>query len=144
MNLDFFSLPWLYWRESYYLLMLFLPVLFIIIPYIKQQIIWQDIADKHLLAWLKLESLDKTQLVSQTISKLLLTLSWLFLCVALAGPRTVKWISPDIVNHNVGVILVVDFSASMMTQDSFDAYKRISRIQQAENIISTWLEKKYK
>jgi hypothetical protein len=144
MNPDLFSFPdfyltRLYWRESYWFLMLFLPVLFVIIPYIKQQTIWQAIADKQLFAWLKTEQLAKTPALSQTISKVLLSLSWCLLCIALAGPRTVKWLPPGVVTDSVGIILIVDFSASMKTTDAFKGYKRINRIQQAENIISGWL-----
>jgi len=50
---DDFHFAGLYWRESYWLFMLLLPILFVIIPYIKQQTIWQTIADEHLFAWIK-------------------------------------------------------------------------------------------
>jgi tetratricopeptide (TPR) repeat protein len=125
MNFDF-----LYWREPLWLLIILIPLLMILIVKIRQKKIWQTVVDPHLLDWV----INKNQLPSQKIMISLLAITWILLCISLAGPRMVKWIPASLKADKMIVISIVDFSRSMTAQEP-----QITRINKAQNLLKQYI-----
>ena len=111
----------------------YLPGAFVLIPvpfllvfgiYFKQTTRWLQIADKPFLPWLQADS-GKLKLTPRL---LLLSAAWLMFCLALAGPRTVQWLPPALLQQNSIVRVLVDFSRSMQAIDR--SQNRIAQVQQ--------------
>lgn len=103
----------LYWREPLLLLLALAPIVVIGLVKWRQSHQWHSIADQHLLPWLKNDQPSSQQFLSIT----LLSLSWILLVIALAGPRTVLWFPPEVVKKENALVIVIDSSASMGAVD---------------------------
>ncbi len=114
----------IYWYLPGALVLLLVPFLVVFGIYFKQRIRWQQIADEHFLPWLQADS-GKLKL---TPCLLFLSAAWLMFCLALAGPRTVQWVPPALLQQSSTVRVLVDFSQSMQAIDS--SQNRIAQVQQ--------------
>ena len=121
----------LYWREPFWLLLLLLPWLIVLLIYFRQKAIWNKIAVPDLQPWVQYHSRQSTD----NFKRVILILSWLLFCIALAGPRTIKWIPPAMQQDNSRVMVLLDFSLSMRAVDT-----TISRIEQIQQLLMHWLD----
>ncbi|MCU7939255.1 MAG: VWA domain-containing protein [gamma proteobacterium symbiont of Bathyaustriella thionipta] len=127
-----FEMP--YWREPLWLLMIFVPVIIILLVKYRQKKIWQQLADPDLLPWVQASPNLSRRFSSQFPGCIFLAIAWIFLSIALAGPRTPQWIPPSL-QADINVVAVIDFSRSMKARD--DKY---DRIVQAQMLLKSWLK----
>lgn len=120
----------LYWREPLWTIFSLLPILFIVVNKLRQRQQWKHIADESLLPWVR--GAQRPQ--RDKISRVLITVAWLLFCIALAGPRTAKWIPPSLQSQNVSVVMIVDMSNSMKAKD-----QRQNRLSQTTDLLRQWL-----
>ena len=114
----------LYWYLPGALVLLLVPFLILIGTYFNQRTLWRQIADKQFLPWLQADSAR----LKLTPRLLFLSLAWLMFCLSLAGPRTVQWVPPALLQQNFTVRVVIDFSQSMQAIDTTQS--RIAQVQQ--------------
>jgi len=107
------GLDMLYWRAPAWLVLSLLPLAAVLVAGLMQRRAWRRLADTRLLPWLQVRSGQSTA----RLQRLLLLLSWLLLCVALAGPRTPAWVPPQLQPQERQLIALVDLSASMRVRD---------------------------
>ena len=114
----------IYWYLPVALVLILVPLLVLFGIYFKQRTRWQQIADTQFLPWLQADS-GKLKLTPRL---LFLSAAWLMFCLALAGPRTVQWVPPALLQQSSTVRVLVDFSQSMQAIDS--SQSRIAQVQQ--------------
>ncbi len=114
----------IYWYLPGALVLLLVPFLVLFGIYFKQKTHWQKITDTQFLPWLQADS-GKPKLTPRL---LFLSTAWLMFCLALAGPRTVQWVPPSLLQQSSTVRVLVDFSLSMQAIDS--SQSRIAQVQQ--------------
>lgn len=128
--IEFFEM--IYWRHTSLLLLLALPIVFLLINYLKQRWQWKNVADDSLQPWLK-----TNQNTSQSISHFLsLTIAWLCFVIALAGPRLIESIPPELQSEPTSLVIILDLSASMNAEDAYPNRKSQS-IQWIQNSLSS-------
>lgn len=125
----------LYWREPFWLLLILLPIMLVVLIHYRQRHLWASIADSNLLPWLKAESPYNVSILTRSM----LLLAWLLFCVALAGPRTPRYIPPSLQVQQEQVVAVIDFSESMKAKDAGLVQSNQSRIQAARQLLEHWL-----
>lgn len=118
----------LYWREPAWLGATLLPLLVYGLVHIRRQRQWARLVDPALLPWAEVSAGSRHGWTRPT----LLLVTWLLLCVALAGPRTPRWLPPE-VKPGVAVVAVVDLSLSMAARD-----ERPDRRARAEALLADW------
>ena len=118
----------LYWREPAWLWVTLLPLLPTLWMYMRRRSAWARIVDPSLRPWVEAPA----QKGRQTLSRVALAVAWLLLCVALAGPRTPRWVPPA-VQQDSAVIAVVDLSWSMAARDA-----RPDRRRFAQALLADW------
>ncbi len=121
----------LYWREPAWALLGLLPLLLVLVSMLRQRRQWHRFADPALLPWLRVQR----QPGQQRLTRLLLVLGWMLLCIALAGPRTALRVPPELRPADSAVVAIIDLSASMRTQDV-----RPDRLGQAQAWLQQWLQ----
>lgn len=118
----------LYWREPAWLGAMLIPLLVYGLARIERQRQWARLVDPVLRPWVEVPAGYRLGWVRSS----LLLVAWLLLCVALAGPRTPRWLPPD-ANPGVGVVAVVDLSLSMAARD-----ERPDRRARAQALLAEW------
>lgn len=125
------SLALIYWREAAWLWLIFLPLLAWYIARYRQVKKLDEVIAPNMRDW---------ALAPQSKKKhhqpILLTLGWILLCVAMAGPRTPIWTPPIPTVEQTNIMLLIDLSASMQAQDVIPS-RRTAALQS----IRSWLEK---
>lgn len=121
----------LYWYQPYVLVIFLLPLALFLVAYIKQQRLLKRFADPQFLPWLKPHPQTKKL---PALKLLFLFLAWLFLCIALAGPRTIKWLPPSLQQDISTVRVQIDFSQSMRAVDNVS-----NRIIQSQQQLQSWV-----
>ncbi|MCB1787052.1 MAG: VWA domain-containing protein [Chromatiaceae bacterium] len=120
----------LYWREPAWLGAMLLPLLVYGFARMRRRQLWDRLIDPALRPWVEAPAARGRGWVRPA----LLLVAWLLLCVALAGPRTPRWLPPD-VKPGVAVIAVVDLSLSMAARD-----ERPDRRAQAQALLAKWTD----
>ncbi len=123
----------IYWRESGWLWLALLPPLFGVFNRWWRHRRWRAIVDPALLPWAK----SSTQTNTQRLRLIALLIGWGLLCVALAGPRSIRWIPPQLQPDIARVMIIVDLSASMNAQDLYPDRRGV-----AQQMIRHWLSQK--
>ncbi|MGB1110244.1 MAG: vWA domain-containing protein [Gammaproteobacteria bacterium] len=123
----------LYWREPHWLWALGLPLIWLGWGHWWRRHQWTRLADPQLLPWLQAHAHGGTERAS-TSRRITLLLAWLFLTMAMAGPRTPELPPSSTVLPVHDVILVVDRSRSMEARDG-----RPDRIGAVRHLLSGWL-----
>lgn len=118
----------LYWREPAWLGAALLPLVVYGLAHIRRQQQWTQLADPALRPWVEVPARSRGGW-ARAVS---LLVGWLLLCVALAGPRTPRWLPPE-VQPGVAVIAVVDLSLSMAARD-----ERPDRRARAQALLAEW------
>lgn len=121
----------LYWREASWLWLSLAPLLFVLPYRFGQRKKLERIADPDLLPWV----LDKKSSQSNRLPTLMLLLAWIMFCIALAGPRTPRWIPPELRPADSSLMIILDLSASMQAGDL-----RPNRKSAAIDQIRYWVE----
>jgi Ca-activated chloride channel family protein len=103
----------LYWRESTWLWAILLPVVLPLLTAMGQRRKLSTIIDAALLPWVQ----EKSSAQTRRPQRLLLLLAWLLFITALAGPRTLQWVPPELRAATSHVVAIIDFSASMRADD---------------------------
>ncbi|MBT3203631.1 MAG: VWA domain-containing protein [Gammaproteobacteria bacterium] len=127
------SLSDLYWREPLWLVMILLPLLILSINRLWQRRQLMLFADDNLTPWLRVAGNNR----SKRLPMLSLLICWIFLCVATAGPRSIKHLPEKFQAEPSTLIVIVDLSASMNARDS-----RPDRRSAAQLLLKKWLLKK--
>jgi len=107
------ELAQLYWREPCALLLALLPLLFVVLNKWMHQRNLLRFAEASLIPWITISATGK----ADRWPALGLSLGWICLSIALAGPRTVLQLPPDYQQQPATVMLVMDLSASMNARD---------------------------
>jgi hypothetical protein len=118
----------LYWREPVWLGAALLPLLAFGLPRIRRQRQWVRLVDLALRPWVEVPASGRPGWARPV----LLLVAWLLLCIALAGPRTPRWLPPE-VKPGVAVVAVVDLSLSMAARD-----ERPDRRARAQTLLADW------
>ncbi len=108
------SLADLYWREPLWLVLLLLPLLILSINSVWQRRQLILFADDNLIPWLRVTEKKR----SKWLPMLSLLIGWLLLCIAAAGPRSIKHLPEDYKAEPSTLMVVVDLSASMNARDT--------------------------
>ncbi len=120
----------LYWREPLWLLLVLAPLLGLAAGGLLEARRWRRLADPHLVPWLR-----SMPAARRRRARLVAVMAgWALLCVALAGPRTPRWIPPDARPPALELMVVFDLSASMEARDT--APHRRGR---AQALMTRWL-----
>jgi len=119
----------IYWREPLYLWAMLIPAVLWLLAYLQRRRQWSHIADPSLRPWVE----APPSAVRQGAMRFAMVLAWLLLCVALAGPRTPRWIPPA-AQDRATAVLVIDMSASMAARDV-----RQDRLRYAQAMLTGWL-----
>jgi Ca-activated chloride channel family protein len=106
------------WREPWWLLMAFIPVLLAALAFIRQRSL-QSYADKALLPWAVAE---RSSIAQSPLRALLYVAAWVLLAVALAGPRLPLEIDRTPASqpnqlHHMTLMVALDISPSMAATD---------------------------
>lgn len=117
----------LYWREPAWLGAMLLPLLVYGLVRIRRQQQWAQLVDSTLRPWAEAPAGDGLGWARPA----LLLVAWLLLCLALAGPRTPRWLPPE-VKPGVAVVAVVDLSLSMAARDERPDRRARAQAQLAE------------
>lgn len=104
----------LYWREPWWLLFVFYPLLLALFQQRVRHLSLRGYADPQLHAWV---TVGGTAASSGRWQQLLMILFWILLSVTLAGPRTPLLVPPDAQPPQGSLIAVVDLSRSMDVGD---------------------------
>ena len=107
------ELAHLYWREPYALLLGLLPLLFLALNRLIHKRILRRFVEASLIPWVRINATARTA----RWPALGLALGWIFLSIALAGPRTVLQLPPDYQLQPATLMVVIDLSASMNARD---------------------------
>jgi Ca-activated chloride channel family protein len=118
----------LYWREPAWLGATLLPLLAFGLARIRRQRQWARLVDPALRPWVEVPARGRRGWARPA----LLLVTWLLLCIALAGPRTPRWLPPE-VKPGVAVVAVVDLSLSMAARD-----ERPDRRTRAQALLAEW------
>lgn len=118
----------LYWREPAWLGATLLPLLAFGLARIRRQRQWARLVDPVLRPWVEVPARGRRGWARPA----LLLVTWLLLCIALAGPRTPRWLPPE-VKPGVAVVAVVDLSLSMAARD-----ERPDRRTRAQALLAEW------
>jgi Ca-activated chloride channel family protein len=118
----------LYWREPAWLGAALLPLLVYGLVHIRRQRQWTQLVDSTLRPWAEAPASESLGWARPT----LLLVAWLLLCIALAGPRSPRWLPPE-VKPGVAVVAVVDLSLSMAARD-----ERPDRRTRAQALLAEW------
>ena len=127
------NLSEIYWREPLWFICLLFPVFLMVINRWWQQRQLMLFADIKLIPWLTLPALNQPK----RLPLLCLLLGWLLLCIALAGPRTVKQLPPTYQPEASMLVVIMDLSASMYARDI-----RPDRRSVAQRLLANWLSQK--
>jgi len=127
------SLSELYWREPLWLLLIFLPLLMIAMNRWWQRRQLLLFAEASLIPWVKISTTKRFNFLPM----MSLLLGWVFLCIATAGPRTVKHLPAQYQPELSTLIVIVDLSASMNARDS-----RPDRRSAAQQLLKKWMLQK--
>ena len=103
----------LYWRESAWLWAIVLPLVLPLLTAMGQRRKLSKIIDSALLPWVQ----ERSTARARRPQRLLLLLAWMLFVTALAGPRTLQWVPPELRAASSSVVAIVDFSASMLADD---------------------------
>jgi len=117
-----------YWREPLWLWAMLLPAALWLLAYLQLRRRWSCIADPGLRPWVE----ETATADRHGAMRLALVPAWLLLCVALAGPRTPRWIPPA-AQDKATVVVVLDLSASMAARDA-----RPDRRRYAQKMLGAW------
>ncbi len=127
------NLSELYWREPLWLLLIFLPLLMMAMNGLWQRRQLLLFADASLIPWVKISSTNR----SNYLPVMSLLLGWVFLCIATAGPRSIKHLPADYQAEASTLIVIVDLSASMNARDS-----RPDRRSAVQQLLKKWMLQK--
>ncbi|MCB1802320.1 MAG: VWA domain-containing protein [Gammaproteobacteria bacterium] len=117
----------LYWREPAWLVAALLPLLVYGLVRIRRRQQWAQLVDSTLRPWAEAPAGDRLGWARPA----LLLVVWLLLCIALAGPRTPRWLPPE-VKPGVAVVAVIDLSLSMAARDERPDRRSRSQAQLAQ------------
>ncbi len=120
----------LYWREAAWLWASLLPLLLPPVTLLQRHRRLTRLIDPPLLPWAEAPGGGSTGRWRPGA----LALAWVLLCIALAGPRTPRWVPPELRPAAGSVVAVLDFSASMRARDL-----QPDRRQHAVEALSHWL-----
>ncbi len=126
----------LYWREPFWLLLIALPFIIYLVLKARLYFVLTKKFDQNLLPWID----NQTGRKYKRFSRILLLLAWSFWVVALAGPRTAKYIPPEYQPEPENVNIIIDFSASMHAQDILSEDRPVSRLQAVQQQVRNWLD----
>lgn len=118
----------LYWREPAWLGAALVPPLVYGLAHIARYRQWARLVDPVLRPWVEVPVRGSRG----WLRPVLLLVVWLLLCIALAGPRTPRWLPPE-VRPGVAVVAVVDLSLSMAARD-----ERPDRRARAQALLTDW------
>ncbi len=104
----------IYWREAAWLWVALLPLLLPLLNLVGRKRKLSTIIDPALLPW----ALEKSAATRGQVRRALLALAWILFVIALAGPRTVRWVPPELRPATASMVAIVDFSASMLADDA--------------------------
>jgi len=127
------SLSDLYWREPLWLLLIFLPLLMMAMNSLWQRRQLLLFADASLIPWVKVSGTNR----SNYLPVMSLLLGWVFLCIATAGPRSIKHLPAEYQVEPSTLIVIVDLSESMNARDS-----RPDRRSTAQQLLDKWILQK--
>ncbi len=128
------SLTDLYWRQSLWLILVLLPLLLMSLNGWWQRRQLQSFVDVSLLPWVTLTTINR----NKRLPLYSLLIAWMFLCMALAGPRLIKQLPPEFNPDASVLIVIVDLSASMNATDV-----RPDRSAVAQRLLKNWLLQKH-
>ncbi len=122
----------LYWREASWLWAALLPLLVPPLALALRRRQLTRMIDPPLLPWAVAPSGGATH----WLRPLLLALAWGLLCLALAGPRTPRWVPPELRPAASSVVAIIDASASMRAADAHP-----DRLRRAIDALGQWLDR---
>lgn len=109
----------LYWQNPEAFFLLSFPFIIASIHYFRQQKQWLKIAETALLPWIK----NNNEQAYNPWALRLLVFAWLFLVIALAGPKTILNFPPQLKNESQALVFIFDFSSSMNANDEHPSRK---------------------
>ncbi len=124
----------LYWREPLWLSLLALPLLIVPLYRLRQKARWAKLADRDLLPWL--ESISTP--TSRMPVRLMLLLAWGLFILALSGPRTPRYIPPEVSPAKEKIIFIADLSASMNARDARTNLTSTARSLATQQLATNW------
>lgn len=126
----------IYWREPLLLWLILSPLVLLLVSSLKERKRQAQLVDAQLIPWIQ----PPSRSANEWLNPLLLSAVWVFLCIAVAGPRTPQFIPNDLASIQHRVMIVLDHSDSMRAKDASGLQGVMSRIAVATDIADSWFD----